>query len=147
MLAMLLMSVPAYADRKKKANSGDNWRKEMHDFKLRFLAQEMKLREDQQKQFITVYTQMTEEKEANMNQVRRAMIRVKKLDNPTDADYTAATDEMIRGHEQDLAIEKKYEERFKTFLSPKQIFSMKEAERKFREKLRGMRGNRPPKSD
>ena len=147
MLAMLLMSVPAYADRKKKANSGDNWRKEMHDFKLRFLAQEMKLREDQQKQFITVYTQMTEEKEANMNQVRRAMVRVKKLDNPTDADYTAAPDEMIRGHEQDLAIEKKYEERFKTFLSPKQIFSMKEAERKFREKLRGMRGNRPPKSD
>ena len=147
MLAMLLMSVPAYADRKKKANSGDNRRKEMHDFKLRFLAQEMKLREDQQKQFITVYTQMTEEKEANMNQVRRAMVRVKKLDNPTDADYTAATDGMIRGHEQDLAIEKKYEERFKTFLSPKQIFSMKEAERKFREKLRGMRGNRPPKSD
>lgn len=147
MLAMLLMSVPAYADRKKKANSGENWRKEMHDFKLRFLAQEMKLREDQQKQFITVYTQMTEEKEANMNQVRRAMVRVKKLDNPTDADYTAAIDEMIRGHEQDLAIEKKYEERFKTFLSPKQIFSMKEAERKFREKLRGMRGNRPPKSD
>lgn len=147
MMAMLLMSVPAYADRKKKANSGENWRKEMHDFKLRFLAQEMKLREDQQKQFITVYTQMTEEKEANMNQVRRAMVRVKKLDNPTDADYTAANDEMIRGHEQDLAIEKKYEERFKTFLSPKQIFSMKEAERKFREKLRGMRGNRPPKSD
>ena len=36
MLAMLLMSVPAYADRKKKANSGENWRKEMHDFKVIF---------------------------------------------------------------------------------------------------------------
>lgn len=146
MLAVLLLAAPAYADKKKKA-CGENWRKEMRDFKLRFLAQEMELKPDQQKQFVTLYTQMSDEKEAVMRQTRTIVERVNKLENPTDADYTAASEALIRAHEQDLAIEKKYEEKFKTFLSPKQIFSLKEAERKFRDKLREMRRSRPSQSD
>lgn len=145
LLLVTLLSVPAYADKHKKS-CGDGWRKEMRDFKLRFLAQEMDLRQDQQKQFITTYNQMSEEKQAVMKQARAAVQRVEKMENPTDADYTAASDALLRAHEQDLAIEKKYEERFKTFLSPKQIYLMKEAERKFRDKLREMRRNRPPKT-
>lgn len=142
LLLAVLLSTPAYADR-----HGDGWRKEMRDFKLRFLAQEMDLRQDQQKQFITTYNQMTEETQAVMQQTRNVMQRVEKMSNPTDADYEAACDALLKAHEQDLSIEKKYEERFKTFLSPKQIYLMKEAERKFRDRLREMRRNGPPRND
>lgn len=142
-LLALLVIAPAYADKHKKCDR-EKWRKDMREFKLRFLAQEMELRDDQQKQFITLYTQMTEEKEALMKRTCQAVEKIEKLDSPTEADYKAGSEALLRAREQEVAIDRKYDEKFRTFLSAKQIFKMKEAERKFRDKLNEMRHKRPP---
>lgn len=146
-LGLLLVCLPMSA---KKPGEGsccppEKFRKEIREFKLKFLAQEMDLREDQQKQFFTLYTQMSDEKEALMRSVRQAVEKVEKMDNATESDYRSAAEAMTRAREQELAIDKKYEEKFSTFLTKKQIFKMNEAERKFRDKLNEMRHNRHPR--
>ena len=130
-LLALLVITPAYADKHKKCDR-EKWRKDMREFKLRFLAQEMELRDDQQ------------EKEALMKRTCQAVEKIEKLDSPTEADYKAGSEALLRAREQEVAIDRKYDEKFRTFLSAKQIFKMKEAERKFRDKLNEMRHKRPP---
>lgn len=124
------------------AEKDGHWRKEMREFKLKFLAQEMELRQDQQKQFFLLYSQMSDEKDATMKSTAQTIRRVTRLGSAaTDADFNAATEALMKAHEQELAIDKKYDEKFRAFLSPKQMFKMKEAERKFRDKLNNMRHN------
>ncbi len=142
LLVFLLGSTTSvHADKPGKGDNGQ-WKKELRDFKLKFLAQEMELREDQQKQFFTLYNQMMEEKEGVMRQARKA---TRNMDNATEDEYRQANETLLRAREQDLAIEKRYDEKFRTFLTQKQIFKMKDGERKFRDKLHELRHNRPPR--
>lgn len=105
-------------------------RKEYRDYKMKFLAQEMGLKEDVRKKFFEVYNQLSDER----LEVRRNMhsINHKIKDNTaTDSDYAA----LNRLKEQDAEIDKKYDAKFAAFLSSKEIFKMKEAENVFRQKL------------
>lgn len=142
-VGLLLGIMPAMSQKPRGNHGGERWRKEMREFKLKFLAQEMELQEDQQKQFFTLYTQMTDDKDAIMRTTRQTLERVEKMDSPSDADYRAASEALMKAREQELAVDKKFEEKFRVFLSPKQLFKMKEAERKFRDRLRDMKHNRP----
>lgn len=151
----IVTAIPGYACGEPRPEDGQ-WRKEMRDFKLKFLAQEMDLRQDQQKQFFMLYTQMSDEKEALMKSTSQTVQRVIKLGNgATDADYTAASEALIKAREQELAIDRKYEEKLRSLLTPRQLFKLKEAEKAFRDRLRNMRHNhkkqpdrnRPVKSD
>lgn len=152
-ICLIAFSQTTFADSPRPGENrrdAERWRKEMQEFKLKFLAQEMGLRDDQQKQFFTIYNQMTEEKDALMRSSFQTVDRVERDANASEADYRNACEVMRKTREQELAIDKKYDDKFKTFLSQKQIFKMKSAERKFREKLQKMRHNhknhnRPPK--
>ena len=68
----------------------------------------------------------------------------KKLSESADAseaEYEAVSSAITEAKEKDAEIEKRYDEKFAQFLTPKQIFKMKEAEGKFRDKMREMRHN------
>lgn len=145
LLLLFGTSSQALADCCPKPDNGQ-WRREMREFKLKFLAQEMELREDQQKQFFSLYTQMSNEKHNVLEAARQAEERVLHLPNPTENDYRIANEAFAHAREQEVAIEKKYDKQFRTFLSQRQLFLMKEAEKKFREKLHQMRRNRPPRN-
>lgn len=137
-LSMILMTFApsVYAGNQGKGNGqGGNWKKEMREFKLKFLAQEMELQEEQQKQFVTLYTQMTDEKDAVMRKAHKVSKKIGDADNATEEECRQANEALLKCRDQDLAIEKKYDEKFRTFLTQKQIYKMKNAERKFREKL------------
>jgi hypothetical protein len=129
------------ANADKKGNkSREDWRKEMREFKIKFVAQEIELQESQEKQFISIYNQMCDERQAVLTKAHKAKKRVEKLgDAATDEDYRQASEAEAQAREADADIEKRYNDKFKTFLSQKQLFKMKEAEGKFREKLMKMR--------
>lgn len=112
--------------------------KELLEFKLKFLAQEINLQEKQQQKFFDLYSRMWEEKHSLFKEAVALQKKVKENKNATDSDYEAANAAMVKAHEKDAAIEKKYDEQFATFLSSKQIFQMKNAEDKFRQKLHEM---------
>lgn len=113
--------------------------KEIQEFKLKYLAQEMDLKEDQQQKFFDLYNEMTAKRFAVMKAARRLERKVKKNENATEDDYKAVTEAINKAKADEASIEKEYDAKFSTFLSQKQIFKMKSAEDSFRKKLEEMR--------
>ena len=52
---------------------------------------------------------------------------------------------MLNAKEKDAELSKKYDDKFSKFLSPKQLYKMKEAEESFRRKMQEMRRKKSKK--
>lgn len=134
-------SCPAPAETEQgrhKASKRCEMAREVQEFKLKFLAQEMELRDDQQKRFFDLYNAMSEEKFKVFTEVRRLESQIKNNPNATEAEYAAVSEAITKAKARDAEIEKKYDDQFSTFLTKKQIFKMKAAEDKFRRKMHEM---------
>lgn len=113
-------------------------RKEIKEFKLKFLAQEMELKEDQQKKFFEFYNAMMEERHRLMREKFALEKKLQSKENATDAEYREVMTQMSKVRDRELELEKKYDKEFSQFLTQKQIFKMKTAEEKFNNKMREM---------
>ncbi|MBD5291364.1 MAG: hypothetical protein HDS24_04745 [Bacteroides sp.] len=127
----------AFAD-KKHSGPSEAMKKEMREFKLKFIAQEIELKDSQRKEFLETYQAMTEEKLKLFRETREIERKMRKEKNASDAEFEAASNALTEAKEKDAAIEKKYDAKFAKFLSQKQIFKMKSAEDKFRRKIEEM---------
>ncbi len=114
--------------------------KEIMEYKIKFLAQEMDLKEDQKEKFVEVYQQMSDLKNKNFERMRAIENSLKK--DASEADYKKASDELAEIRLRDVNIDKEYDAKFAKFLSQKQIYKMKEAEDTFRRKMQDMRHKR-----
>lgn len=124
--------------RGEKGKSRTEMRKEFEEFKIKFIANEIDLKEDQKERFVEVYTQMNNERIKVFEQTRALERKIKKNPNATDADYAAVSKAITEAREKDADIEKKYDAVFATFLTNKQIFKIKAAEDQFRRKMHEM---------
>lgn len=114
----------------------DKWFQEAREYKHRFLAREINLTKEQQKEFFELYDKMEDETMKLQKETRQMEQRVMALgDTATDLDYEKATDALYESKEKEAAIEKRYREAFKKILSPEQQFKLKGAERKFMKDL------------
>lgn len=136
-LFLTLVSVGSAFAQKEKSHK--EMRREVMEFKLKYIAQEIDLKEDQQKQFLDLYKQMTDERVKIFRETKALERKLTADGNASEADYEAVTKAITAAKEKDAAIEKKYDEKFAEFLSPKQIFKMKGAEESFRKKMHEMR--------
>ncbi|MDE6393292.1 MAG: hypothetical protein K2L59_08515 [Muribaculaceae bacterium] len=143
-LAMLFLVALLPAVAQNKGKSREDIRREVQEFKLKFLAQEMDLKEDQQKQFFEVYTRMTDERARTVSEARRLEKKLAATKDASEAEYEAVSKAITAAKEKDAEIEKRYDEKFAQFLTPKQIFKMKAAEEKFRDKIHEMRHKKRP---
>ena len=139
----LVAVVPSFAQKEKKDR--ETMRKELMEFKLKYLAQEIDLKEDQQKQFFELYTQMSDERGKIFKETKALEKKLTKNPDASDTEYEAVSKAITAAKEKDAALEKKYDEQFAKFLTQKQIFKMKAAEEKFREKMNEMRHKRKHK--
>ena len=106
---------------------------------MKYLAQEMDLRDDQQQKFFDLYNEMSAKRFAAMREARRLEKKVKKNKDATEDDYKTVTEAINKAKAEDASIEKEYDAKFSVFLSQKQIFKMKSAEESFRKKMEEMR--------
>lgn len=113
--------------------------KELQEFKLKYLAQEMELEEGQKQKFFDLYNQMTEEKSKLFRETMALERKVRKNPEATEEDYAEVSKAMTAAKEKEAEIDKKYDEKFSKFLTSKQIYKMKLAEDKFRQKMERMR--------
>lgn len=113
--------------------------KEVLEFKIKFLSQEMELTADQQRQFAQLYKKMDEERRLAFKEARAIERKVRHAKNATEADYAAAAAAMSKAKKKEMEIDTRYEKKFASFLSKKQMFKMREAEEKFRDRMRKMR--------
>lgn len=111
----------------------DQWVKEVREYKHAFLAKELDLSREQQTKFFKVYDAMEDEVAALNNETRRMCKRVKDIseDDVTDLEYDMATDAMFNLKAKEAEIELRYLPDLKDVLNKKQLFGLKDAERKF----------------
>ncbi len=138
LLLIIGAATPAVAQKHDK-HDRDKMMKELREYKIKFLAQEMDLEGEQKTRFAELYNEMQEKRQDCMREAWKMERNLKKNKDATEADYQAVTDAMSKAKAEDAAIEKAYDEKFSKFLTQKQIFKMKEAENEFRKKMSEMR--------
>lgn len=136
---LVIGCVAPVSAQKHDKHDRDKMMKELREYKIKFLAQEMDLEGDQKARFAELYNEMSEKRMDCMREAWRMERDLKKNKDASEAEYQAVTDAMTKAKAQDAAIEKTYDEKFAKFLSQKQIFKMKEAENEFRKKMSEMR--------
>lgn len=116
--------------------------REVQEFKMKYLAQEMELSELQKKKFFELYEEMCASKKECFQEAVVMDRRIKKDKNASEADYQQVSNAFNEANANWAKIQKEYDEKFSQFLSQKQIYKMKEAEANFRAKFEEMKHNR-----
>ena len=96
--------------------------KEVKEFKMKFLAQEMELTDDQRDRFFSLYDAMMAEKHTAFKKVHEMEKKLKTNKDATEADYEAVARAITKSRAEDAEIDRKYDAEFSKFLSQKQIF-------------------------
>lgn len=106
---------------------------------MKYLAQEMNLTDDQKEKFFEVYSEMNKKREECFKEVRKLERKLRKENDLPDSEYRQLTEARNKANIENAEIEREYDEKFSEFLSPKQIYQMKEGEKNFRQKIEEMR--------
>lgn len=138
-IAALALALPSFAQKNHDKKDHSTKRKEMLEFKLKYLADEIDLKEDQKKQFNELYTQMEAERRAVFKRIKQAEKSISDKKDATEADYEKATIEINNARAEISRIDAKYDAKFAKFLTKKQLYKLKEAENKYIEKVRNCR--------
>lgn len=138
-LALLMgVGIVVAQDRPAKKSRAEMM-KEFREFKMKYLAQELDLKDDQIKPFFEIYDQMLEEKRKVFEQTRALERKIKKTDNVSEQEYAELSKALTDLREQDVALDRKYDEKFISVINNKQLYQLKVAEEKFRKKMSEMR--------
>lgn len=135
LLMLIISTLPAAAD-KKQNTERQQWFKELSQYKRDFMTKELSLNEQQQKKFFPIYEEM-ERKIMKANDETRALER--KIDHSkekvSDLEYEKAAEAQFEVKAREAAIEASYLPKFKQVLTPKQLYKLKHAEKKFTREL------------
>ena len=141
LLVILSTVCVAGANAQKKNNHrGGDIHKEIRDFRIKFVAQEIELRDDQRKEFMETYSHLINDRRNAYAKVRELEKKVKDKKNASEADYKDLSDARSKASSEIVNLNTRYDAIFSKFLSQKQIVKMKEAEEKFRTRMMEMRG-------
>lgn len=113
--------------------------KELQEFKIKYLIQEMDLPADKQAEFTKIYTMYDNERSTLFRDFFQRDKSIRHNQNPTETDYMVAAESMATAKAREGALEQKYFNKLKTILSPKQLYNLKRAEYKFDRKLNEQR--------
>lgn len=120
----------------RKQCKRDTWFKEMQQLKRDYLVKKLNITREQQTKFFPLYDQMENEKKKLFDQTRAMEKSVaEKGDKATDLELEKASDAIVEMKGRESAIEKKYYARFRQILTPRQIFKLHDAERKFQRQM------------
>lgn len=143
-MALLACILPGYAQGKPKKSRAE-MHKEMVEFKTKYIAQEMELTDELKEKFAPLYEQMDRERWQLFRETRALEKKLKNDKTATDSDYETVVQALNKAKERSAEIEKNYNEKFKKFLSAKQLYKMKEAEDAFNQRMMKMRMERRQK--
>lgn len=135
-VTLLMCSVSAMAEPKEPSAEK---LKELQEFKIKYLIQEMDLSADKQAEFTKLYTAYDNERSTLFRDIFQRAKSMHQNQNPTDTEYMVAAESMATAKAREGALEQKYFNKLKTILTPKQLYNLKHAEQKFDRKLNEQR--------
>lgn len=112
------------------------WMKEIQQHKNDFITKKLALTDDQKSSFLPLYNSMEEQIRKTQEEAEQLYQQTKRKDSKaTDLEYEKAAEAAYELKGRENEIEMKYFKEFKTILSPKQLFRLKDAERDFTRQL------------
>lgn len=120
--------------------------KELQEFKIKYLIQEIDLSADKQSEFTKLYAQYENERAVLFHELHHKFKSIRKKTNPSDNEYLVTAESMSTAKAREGELEKKYFNKLKTILSPKQLYLLKRAEQKFDRKLNEQRSKKVKKA-
>lgn len=145
LVTAFLSLLPVMAQQKDHHSEHAKMRKEYREYKMKVIAQELELKGETRNRFFEVYNEMCDERAPLMHELGSLRRRINKEANISDEEYMTINKAMTEGKEKDARIEQKYDEKFATFLTAKQIYQMKGIEEKIRKKALEMKGRKQKK--
>ena len=142
LLVLVFTSVGIAFSHEENHEKRDKMFREVQEFKMKYLAQEMDLSEVQKKKFFELYEEMCKSKKECYHDAVEMDRKLKEEKNPTDQEYQQVRNAFNESNTKWSDIEKQYDDKFSEFLTQKQMYKMKEAEQSFRTKLEEMKLNR-----
>lgn len=139
---MMISALGCMAESCPDPQANDAMMKEMIDFKMKFIAQEIGLKENQLQKFYDVYARQEAERHKCFTAVRKADKKVRDEKNCTESDFETCNKANLDFKCRDAAIEKQYYAEYSKFMTQKQISKMRKAEFKFRDKMQKMKKKR-----
>ena len=137
-LTVIFGSINIYAQTNKpaKSKSRSEWFNEMSRYKAQFIASELKLSEEQKQKFVAAYEKMENESAKTAREARKMEKEVReKGDNATDLELEKAAEALTELKLKQARTEQVYFQQFKSILTPRQLFNLSSAERKFTRKI------------
>ncbi|MCM1333033.1 MAG: Spy/CpxP family protein refolding chaperone [Bacteroides sp.] len=131
-LLMLLVSAMSL----HASDNRDKWFKELRQYKQEFMIKDLELTKEQQAKFFPIYSEMTR-KIMKLNDDTRALEN--KIDRSktevSDVEYEKGAEALLELKAKEAKIEAEYYQKFKQILSPKQMYKLPKAEKKFTRQL------------
>ncbi|MDE7153274.1 MAG: hypothetical protein K2O00_02365 [Muribaculaceae bacterium] len=134
-VTLLALMLPAISSAAPQTDGRKQFFKEIREYKHKFLSRELGLSKEQEQKFFPIYDQMEDETDKLQEETRDLEEKVREADNPSDLEYEKATDAIFELKMKEGEIEKSYLEQFRTVLTDKQLFNLKNAERNFNRDL------------
>lgn len=112
---------------------------ELQQFRIDYLAKEMQLSDKEKSEFVPLYKEYDNERKKAGAEAWKFERELKKKNNASEADYKKLSELQQKARANDNEIVKKYDAKFESFLSAKQIYTMHQGEEKFFEKMKEIR--------
>lgn len=138
-LVILILSLASFSTvfgQSRSSKDRDKWEQEMFQAKSEYVAKKLQLTDEQRKVFVPLYESMDKETEAIERSVRHQEREVvEKGAAARDSDYEKVSSALFELSIKRGQVEKKYYGKFKSILTPRQLFELKGAEREFARKV------------
>lgn len=132
----LLLSTTFTLSAQKQSEKRRQWTEEMRQLRVKYITTELKLTAEQREKFVPAYEAMSRETDKVVHDTRNLYQSVKKKgDSATDLEKEKAAEAAFEAKGKVNAIEMRYYNKFKTILTPDQLFQLREAEHKFARQL------------
>lgn len=133
-IAVLCLGIPAASAQYSPAER-QRWLGEMRNLKHEFLARELNLTKDQQRDFYPLYDKMEDEIARLNTETRDLETRATDDADASDLSLENAARTVFEQKRAEGQIEMTYFDKFKEILTPRQLLQLKNAERKFTQQL------------
>lgn len=128
-----VLGVSAQSDRR---GDRSQWMKEMTQVKNDYIARKLDLSDEQKAKFLPLYNAMDEEIRGIQDETRALEKQTRELgDKASDLQYEKAAEASYELKGRENAVEMKYFDQFKSILTPRQLFKLKDSERDFTREL------------
>ncbi|RXE73805.1 hypothetical protein ED551_06760 [Muribaculaceae bacterium Isolate-013 (NCI)] len=137
LLFAALLPQAAGAQLKTAENLREKWFSEIRQVKRNYFVKELDLSREQQNKFFPLYEEMEDRTFRIDDEARQMGQRIAEAKDATDTEYEKAAEALYDADVQTSQIRREYMDKFKTILTSRQLFELKNVERKFsREMMR-----------